>query len=133
MKTLEIKKLEFLLIELNEGAKELSNYGNSKEKARGCGMKEVIDQVRDLYKNEYLNVLKLDIDNLLVSYLEGSNYRQILESFTSDDDKIDLILMELRDYAKDYLEEEETENIDHSKLEQIDNQYIDSIVNILFN
>jgi len=48
MKNLEKLKLDLLLTELKEGANELINYGSSKEKARGCGMLEVIDQVSEL-------------------------------------------------------------------------------------
>ena len=125
MKTLKIKKLEFLLIELNEGANELSNYGNSKEKARGCGMKEVIDQVRDLYKNEYLNVLKLDIDNLLVSYIDGSDYYSMIESFTNDSDKIDFIVIELNEYYKEFVNSPEG----HDPAQY----YINNIIRILNN
>ena len=129
MRNLEIKKLEFLLIELNESAKELINYGSSKEKRQGWGMKQVIDQVRDLYKNEYLNELKLEVEHLLLSYLEGSNYRQILEELTNDDDKIDSIMLEVKEHYNKFV----NPNVFYSQLDELQEIYTNNIIEILNN
>ena len=45
----EIKKL---LKELTEQANELINYGNSREKAEGYGMQEVINDIKNLIKTK---------------------------------------------------------------------------------
>lgn len=123
MKTLEIKKLEFLLIELKEGAKELINYGSSREKREGSGMLEVIDRVRNLYKESYEAELRLEIDALLVSYLDGTYEPEFVESLTSDPDKIDFIVVELTEYYHEFC----NPDTDHDPAQY----YIDNIIRIL--
>jgi predicted RNA-binding protein with EMAP domain len=78
--------------ELEEQANELIEFGNSNEKAKGYGMREVIKAVKQteirVYAIDTLNVKKLDWDDLTdeqfmdLAEKEGSVYT--LESFTQD-------------------------------------------------
>jgi len=129
MKDLKIKKLEFLLIELNESAKELMNYGNSKEKRQGYGMKEVINAVRNLYKNEYLKELKLEVEHLLLSYLEGTDYRGILEGLTNDENKINSVMLEVKEHYNKFV----NPNVFYSQLDELQEIYTNNIIEILNN
>ena len=43
-----MEKIKTLLNELTEQSKELINYGNSKEKADGYGMQEVINEINKI-------------------------------------------------------------------------------------
>lgn len=49
---LNYKTLKYLLKELDEQAQELIDYGNSKEKAEGFGMKNVTKAIYEYYKKE---------------------------------------------------------------------------------
>jgi len=71
--------------------------------------------------------LELKIDELLVSYLEGTNYRSILNYLTNDKNKIDLIMIEVKEYYNKFI------NMDWQSIyyRHFDQFYINNIVNII--
>lgn len=55
---LDYKTIKDLFIELDEQAQELIDYGNSKEKAEGYGMKNVTQAIYDYCKKNKIMLWK---------------------------------------------------------------------------
>jgi hypothetical protein len=123
MKTLKIENLENVLNDLKERSKDLITYGNTNERNKGWGMLEVIEVI----KFSYTDSLKDKINDLMVSYLEGGNYRPKLKVLTNNVDKYELVLLELREYYKEFLNAE----ADIIILKKLADNYIKNIITIL--
>jgi hypothetical protein len=71
---------------LNVNWEKLSQYMADQEK--------LYNEAPESYKDQ--------IDNLMISYLDGSDYHSVIESLTADPDKQDFILIELTEYYNDF-------------------------------
>ena len=89
--------------------KKLSHYLANQEK--------LYNEAPESYKDQ--------IFDLLISYVASEDYNERIESFTSDPDKIDFIVIELSEYYHEFLNKD---------CEDIDNEYyIKNIFRILNN
>jgi hypothetical protein len=57
--------------------------------------------------NEAPESYKDQIEYLMISYLDGSDYHTMIEKLTADSDKQDLILIELTEYYNDLSDNDE--------------------------
>ena len=57
--------------------------------------------------NEAPESYKDQIEYLMISYLDGSDYHTMIEKLTQDPDKIDFILIELTEYYNDLSDNDE--------------------------
>lgn len=93
-----LKKLNDLLYELQDGAKELMNFGNSTEKRWGQGMIETVISVKNIFDT----ILNDSVDEIMFLYLYNYGHKFFLESLTDTKEQKDLILSELSDYKKKF-------------------------------
>ena len=57
--------------------------------------------------NEAPESYKDQIEYLMISYIDGSDYHSMIEKLTSDPDKIDFIIIELTEYYNDLSDNDE--------------------------